>query len=131
MSCSSDRITELAPFLSDFRSKDELGSASDREESCAIRHAEKLSKVYSEAPFEDKREPDADCEQSDGYMFDIDQDLFIYMACSSHGITEVRVSNDFNLARYSSPSFGSQHLCSANSQCGLIRFQLEIPDRHC
>ena len=66
VSCSSDRITELAPFLSDFRSKDELGSASDREESCAIRHAEKLSKVYSEAPFEDKREPDADCEQSDG-----------------------------------------------------------------
>ena len=75
MSCSSDRITELAPFLSDFRSKDELGSASDREESCAIRHAEKLSKVYSEAPFEDKREPDADCEQSDRCLTDPEPDM--------------------------------------------------------
>ena len=30
--------------------------------------------------------------------------------------SSIRVSPDFNLARHSSPSFGSQHLCSAYSQ---------------
>ena len=32
----------------------------------------KLRTIYSEAPFADKREPDADGEQSDGYLVSID-----------------------------------------------------------
>ena len=55
--------------------------------------------------------------------------------CSSHGITEKAfarrnryiVSTDFNLARHSSPSFGSQHLCSAYSQ----RCEVDWKSREC
>ena len=37
--------------------------------------------------------------------------------CTSESLrSSIRVSPDFNLARHSSPSFGSQHLCSAYSQ---------------
>ena len=37
--------------------------------------------------------------------------------CTSESLrTSIRVSPDFILARHSSPSFGSQHLCSAYSQ---------------
>ena len=35
----------------------------------------KLRTVYSEAPFEDKREPDADCEQSDRCLTDPEPDM--------------------------------------------------------
>ena len=37
--------------------------------------------------------------------------------CTSESLrSSIRVSPDFNLARHSSPSFGSQHLCSVYSQ---------------
>ena len=37
--------------------------------------------------------------------------------CTSESLrSSIRVSPDFNLARHSSPSFGSQHQCSAYSQ---------------
>ena len=41
--------------------------------------------------------------------------------------SSIRVSPDFNLARHSSPSFGSQHLCSAYSQ----RCEVDWKSREC
>ena len=63
----------------------------------------KLRTVYSEAPFEDKREPDADCEQSERCLNDLSQiwkqdklisaicvqSVDVHVSCGSHGITEL------------------------------------------
>ena len=48
--------------------------------------------------------------------------------CTSESLqSSIRVSPDFNLARHSSPSFGSQHLCSAYSQ----RCEVDWKSRDC
>ena len=48
--------------------------------------------------------------------------------CTSESLrSSIRVSPDFNLARHSSPSFGSQHLCSAYSQ----RSEVDWKSREC
>ena len=48
--------------------------------------------------------------------------------CTSESLrSSIRVSPDFNLARHSSPSFGSQHLCSAYSQ----RCEVDWKSREC
>ena len=48
--------------------------------------------------------------------------------CTSESLrSSIRVSPDFNLARHSSPSFGSQHLCSAFSQ----RCEVDWKTRDC
>ena len=48
--------------------------------------------------------------------------------CTSESLrSSIRVSPDFNLARHSSPSFGSQHLCSVYSQ----RCEVDWKSREC
>ena len=48
--------------------------------------------------------------------------------CTSESLrSSIRVSPDFNLAMHSSPSFGSQHLCSAYSQ----RSEVDWKSREC
>ena len=48
--------------------------------------------------------------------------------CTSESLrSSIRVSPDFNLARHSSPSFGSQHLCSVFSQ----RCEVDWKTRDC
>ena len=48
--------------------------------------------------------------------------------CTSESLrSSIRVSPDFNLARHSSPSFGSQHVCS----CCSARYEVDAKRRGC
>ena len=57
----------------------------------------KLRTVYSEAPFEDKREPDADCEQSDRCLTDPEPDMEMRQAHFRNMRSKCRCSYDLQL----------------------------------